>query len=269
MNHHPRDDDKGRSSDQPGEITDGYIFDESSGLYTKKSADPSHKPRHTRQSHVPLPVDVRRDWVDYVAIVIEVITLVGLALTVYYAGKQWKESHEQFLVDERAWIAIDSVKVKRATPPAGVIKAWSFIYDIYPKNVGKTVARHVVVRAATVGSGPPSPGSDRAAQLFQDGLFKDQGSGNPVVLPTVLAATLAPNSTSLAPFVMKAVEPNNGMWRYLVGRIDYDDAFGGKRWLKFCLIVANGAGDVKACGCCNDSDDNPFPKEPRRQPVTP
>jgi hypothetical protein len=183
------------------------------------------------------------------------------------AADTLSESIEQFRIDERAWIEFDPIKPIASYPPSQGFDAWAFKYELYPRNVGKTVARDVIARVGNVGSGgdtSPSSGG-RGIQMFQDGLFKDQGTGKRVQLPLVLATVLAPNTATRAPIAMGGTEPKNGFNSYLTGRIDYSDVFNIPHWMKFCVVVVNTAGEVRNCECCNDEDNNAeLPPKPKR-----
>ncbi len=76
---------------------------------------------------------------------------------------------ESFRIDERAWVEIETVKLKAAYPPTPGFNAWSFKYELYPKNAGKTVARDVVARAGDI-----LGGTDKGIQMFQDGSFRNR-----------------------------------------------------------------------------------------------
>ena len=61
-------------------------------------------------------------------------------------------------MDERAWIEIEPIKPVVIAPlPLGKV----FSYSIYPKNVGRTAARNIVVRAQNT-SGDASLGENAA-----------------------------------------------------------------------------------------------------------
>jgi hypothetical protein len=59
---------------------------------------------------------------------------------------------------------------------------------------------------------------------------------------------LPPNTVSTVPFIVSGQEPqvfSKDEWvSYLIGRIDYSDAFGVKHWLKICFFVADDKGTL-------------------------
>jgi hypothetical protein len=141
-----------------------------------------------------------------------------------------------------------------------------FVCEIFLKNLGKTAARDVSVKAKET-SGPEGYG-DRADILanFQDKFllnqFKVSGTDNPVIVPkNPVPKVLAPNSASPVPFRLTCaapkVYPGGLQWmNYMIGRVDYCDQFKVKHWLKFCFYVVNARGEVWACQAGNDEDRN-------------
>jgi len=72
---------------------------------------------------------------------------------------------------------------------------------------------------------------------------------------------LAPNTSSAIPVVLNGQEPQyfpKDEWvSYLIGRVDYTDAFGIDHWMKFCFFVADSRGILWNCKEGNDEDRNP------------
>ena len=72
------------------------------------------------------------------------------------AAETLNRSIEQFRADERAWIELEPIKpVSIVALPQGKV----FSYSIYPKNVGRTAARDIVVKAQNL-SGDASLGEN-------------------------------------------------------------------------------------------------------------
>jgi hypothetical protein len=165
------------------------------------------------------------------------------------------KSIEQFRIDERAWIEIEHIKPILFMPRDNKFGA-KFVYELYPKNVGKTVARDIILRAAYPASGF-SLGDD-AAQIgrAQESLLHEYFGDN-----NRMPKVLAPGTNSAVPFRANGQEPiifNKGAWySFLIGRIDYTDAFLTKHWMKFCFIVVNSRGELWNCHEGNDEDRNP------------
>jgi len=200
------------------------------------------------------------------------VTLIALAVyTVYtikmyhanrdaaYAAKSAAEtaadtlnrSIEQFRIDERAWIEIDRIERSRIGP--------AFRYRLYPQNVGKTAAHGVVVNAArSMQTSISLEGNADGIKRTQDGILLNalppEARENPI--PKVIA----PNTTAIVPFVMDGQAPQifakDERVSYLIGRIDYADAFGIKHWMKFCFYVGEANGNLWNCHEGNEEDQN-------------
>jgi hypothetical protein len=149
--------------------------------------------------------------------------------------------------------------------PANGNSPTAFSCSIYPKNVGKTVATNIVVKAVALGRSVEMNASEMQAtqDKFLLDRFREQGSGKNLLIPAnPVPKVLAPNTTANAPFIVEcqAVKnfPSGGTWyTFVVGRIDYCDQFNVRHWRKFCFFVANSRGDVWNCKEGNDEDRNP------------
>jgi hypothetical protein len=181
------------------------------------------------------------------------------------------QSTESFRVDERAWVEIEPINPILVAPASGKIGA-AFRYLLYPKNVGKTVATDVQVRAVPQMTGSVQMGDD-ANQIssIQDKLLMMQirgtlpdGSSTDMPIRQPMEKVLSPNTKATVPFTLNGQEPqvfSKDEWvAYLIGRIDYLDAFRVPHWRKFCFFVARGTGELWNCKEGNDEDRNPeFP----------
>jgi hypothetical protein len=184
------------------------------------------------------------------------------------AGETLRQSTESFRTDERAWVEIEPMKGYLFVPRTKEIGA-AFQYPIYIRNVGKTVARDIQLRANRQGSQGSITMGDNAEAIKweQDKLLTgnvptatDLPINNPV--PKVLA----PSTSSAVPLILNGQEPQyfpKDQWvSYLIGRVDYTDAFGIVHWMKFCFFVANPRGELWNCKEGNDEDNNPeLPKK--------
>lgn len=167
------------------------------------------------------------------------------------AKKSLKNSIESFRIDERAWVELEPIKPILFAKADEFISA-SFNYDIYPKNVGKTVARNIEMRAAHMCSGIEAGDNADYIRRAQDMLLHvNVGQNNRIT------KVLAPNTVSAVPFVLHAQAPQYAFYHFLYGRIDYTDAFSIKHWMKFCYIVNNSRGELVSCKEGNDEDHNP------------
>lgn len=161
---------------------------------------------------------------------------------------------EQFRVDERAWIEIDSIR-KTSLPASPGFPA-SFKYEVFLKNVGKTMAKDAVLRR--VSSLGPMP-NEGGVELAQKELLTPKSGRPPQVPPYPIPRAFAPNTALAIPFNLGGSPPKykNTFYSSSIGRIDYMDEFGVSHWMTFCLIVMNAAGDLQYCDYGNDEDRNP------------
>jgi hypothetical protein len=172
--------------------------------------------------------------------------------------KQIENSAESFRIDERAWVELEPIKPMLVAPEDKNFGAM-FTCDIYPKNVGKTVARDIDARAANVMS---VDGWDENADVVsraQDTMFSDPSLNS--VLVSHIPAVIAPNSVSPVPFrngcQAPRAFPNGHMeMHYLIGRVNYCDQFNVKHWLRFCFYIGTAKGEIWACKQGNYEDRN-------------
>jgi hypothetical protein len=124
------------------------------------------------------------------------------------------QSTEAFRIDERAWIALEPITPKLLEPIAGWGKTYR--YDIFLKNVGKTVAYNISVKAGnTEGTNFEGAGfgdDKRAVSMWQDrwikGTIKNSKTGATFKSPSNrIPRVLGPNTTSSAPFILIGQEP--------------------------------------------------------------
>ncbi len=172
---------------------------------------------------------------------------------------------DAFRTDERAWIELEPIKPTFLAPADKKFPA-AFSCEIYLKNVGKTVARDVSVKAQSLFASDRFGNNAEVVKNTQDKFLlsgnKEAGTGKPVLVPrNPLSRVLAPNTVSVVPFKLGCMAPQafpSGYSRreYIVGRIDYCDEFRVKHWLKFCFYVADAKGEVWACQEGNDEDRN-------------
>jgi hypothetical protein len=177
-----------------------------------------------------------------------------------------RQSAESFRIDERAWIEIEPIKPLLLTPGNDKFPTL-FTCNIYPKNVGKTVARDIVVKAQDLGSMEEFGRNAEDMRSTQDKMllngFKEMGTNKPVIVPSnPVPKVLGPNTVSPVPFRMTCEAPQvfrdgHQAMHFMVGRIDYCDQFRIKHWLKFCFYAVNARGEVWACQEGNDQDRNP------------
>jgi hypothetical protein len=172
------------------------------------------------------------------------------------AVKGFTQSIDSFRMDERAWVEIEPIKpvLLDNTPPFGA----TFTCNIFPKNVGKTAATDIVVRATDMFGSEEFGSLPTAMSSAQDKMMFDKSAK---YWAKTVPKVLAPGTTSAAPFRLTCQAPHvegGHQWpHYLVGRIDYSDQFRVKHWIKFCYFVVNARGEIWNCQEGNDEDRNP------------
>lgn len=227
-----------------------------------------------------------KDWWDKVKPYAEIVGILLLALYTFYtikmyhaskmsadaaasaadtATKALAKSIDDFRIDERAWIEIEQVKPDFLGNFPQIARRSQC--GIYPRNVGKTVATDITVKASAQWSSEELDADRSGMANIQDRFlldkFTEMGTGNTVNVPkNPVPKVLAPNTTSPAPFRLACQAPqffSNGhqMIHYILGRIDYCDQFRVKHWHKFCYFVVNARGEIRNCQEGNDEDRNP------------
>jgi hypothetical protein len=244
--------------DKPMEVRAVVSYDES----TVRDAKADSKRSHDTQQSIK-----KATWAGFVAVFLYAIVTAFMWRAMIEQNKiatiALNQSTQSFRLDERAWVEIEPIKPVLVAPADSKFSA-TFTCDIYPKNVGKTVAKDIVVKASDFGGREPTI---EEMNNMQDKLlldkFTEMGTGKPVVIPrNPVPKTLAPNSSSPVPFRLTCQAPqifSNGTQalHLMVGRIDYCDQFQIRHWNKFCFYVVNGRGEVWACKEGNDEDRNP------------
>jgi hypothetical protein len=173
------------------------------------------------------------------------------------ANAQLRQSIESFRIDERAWIEIQPI----ALPSNPAARLGAFRYELYPKNVGKTAATDIKIYVprgsmdSSITLGDNAPNISRSQDMLVNGALSDIPRVNPI------SKVLAPNTVATVPFIMDGQAPqyfSKDEWvSYLIGRIDYTDAFNIPHWLKFCFFVVDARGTLWNCKEGNDEDRNP------------
>jgi hypothetical protein len=184
------------------------------------------------------------------------------AYQTHLTRKQMRDNTESFKTDERAWIELEPIKPVLLTqdPKFGA----TFTCNFYPKNVGKTVAKDIAVKAVDEMANEQFEDDAEGMRIAQDKLLPAQlkdAATNKLLFFNPVPKVLAPNTASPTPFRLTCQEPQtfhsgHQMRHYLVGRIDYCDQFRVNHWMKFCFYVVNGRGDIWACHEGNDEDKN-------------
>jgi len=202
-------------------------------------------------------------WTEAATVILTLLIAIAAIYSAWIFQGQLNETRTIFRIDERAWIEIEPIKVTLFLPRTEKIGA-GFQYPIYIRNVGKTVARDIQLRATRQGPQSSVAMGDSAEALNweQEKLLLDKvptASNIPINNP--VPKVLAPNTSSAVPVILNGQEPQYfpkvQVVSYLIGRIDYTDAFGVSHWMKFCFFVVNARGDLWNCKEGNDEDRNP------------
>ena len=94
-------------------------------------------------------------------------------LQALFAKKSLENGIESFRLDERAWIELEPFKPVLSSKADETFGA-SFNYEIYPKNVGKTVASNIELRASDIASGIQLGDNADRIRSTQDMLLRNQ-----------------------------------------------------------------------------------------------
>ena len=201
------------------------------------------------------------------------LTVAALVGYTWYTRQQWitlnksvTDAENAFRVDERAWVELEPIKPVLFY--SGPLMRNFFKYNIYPKNVGKTVAYDITVRAfrTALMSGLSLGDDPKQMKMYQErGLLGNLYGRKPkeaeAILSRRVAGVLGPSVVSTVPFDLYGGAPqvfkNETIYDFLIGRIDYRDAFSVKHWLEFCFFVDKSSGELQYCQQGNDEDHSP------------
>jgi len=220
-----------------------------------------------------------KPWIEAIGVVVAVALLIFNLLTLLEIRRQTTEitrsaaaaqqqirlSTESFRIDERARIEIELSPPHLRAGPSGGFRA-IYLYHFSIKNVGKTVAYGMRVRALPSApiSGIEFGDNTYAINSYQDKMLLGKFTNGPpesVIGPRRIPKTLGPGLISPVSFDLSGVPPQmfasgTGAYEFLIGRIDYEDAFDVAHWLKYCYFVANSQGELQSCREGNDEDRN-------------
>ena len=166
-----------------------------------------------------------------------------------------------FRADERAWVEIEKIEKADTYPPSPPF-ATIFKYSFSVKNFGKTVARDVKIHIENIDQDGTFESKKRPIRMLQDSLFRDSKSGRRVIPPVKPSPqSIAPNGQFTVPVYSGGQEPRliggRYMYGFMLGRIDYVDAFDTQHWVRFCFMIMNAKGEVGHCQYGNEEDNNP------------
>lgn len=145
----------------------------------------------------------RAAWASFMAVVVYAIVTLLMWNAMRKQNKIADSALAQSRVDERAWVEIDSIKPILLRPADQQFSA-TFMCNLFPKNVGKTVARDIDMRAMEIFTTDGWDANADQVRKAQDRMFTGQGSQfGQSAIPKVLA----PNSVSPVPFRLTCQAP--------------------------------------------------------------
>jgi hypothetical protein len=164
-------------------------------------------------------------------------------------------------LDQRAWIEFEPIKPKPYKDSTEL-----HTYELFPRNVGKTAARNIVVRADNATQNREGIENTKHPEWIhnmQDKyLFGKFKNSPPLNGGTPVPSVLGPNTVSPIPITYIEQSPQVfpsgfSVVSEIVGRIDYVDEFGVPHWIRFCFYTSDAAGNLASCAAGNDEDRNP------------
>jgi hypothetical protein len=160
------------------------------------------------------------------------------------ARKNTDAATHDFKVDERAWVEIEIAK----HPP--ISNSAVILFDIVPKNVGKTVARGVSLRVdyflRTSGER-----LEKKIRQFDQNLLQGKGS------KVVVEQDIAPNANAAVPYgpAIDVGDPVGDAGYCLLGLLTYRDEFNVSHYRLFCFVGSKNLTN-QPCEVGNEEDGN-------------
>ena len=175
------------------------------------------------------------------------------------AEKQRIDSQANTRLDERAWLQVAVEKTGNDFVAGTQSSPVAFRYFLRVHNYGKTAAKNIEYK---VGPSPRSSismnKSKRFVAMSQNILRGKVPTAKDIPVNQPGPRTLVPNSDVPVPITTSGQPPqvsSSDQWvSYIIGRVDYKDAFGGPHWYTFCYYIANDRGDLRTCFVGNDSN---------------
>lgn len=177
-------------------------------------------------------------------------------------------SIQQFRVDERAWLELESFQNKPVEMTPALKRAFpglrAFAQGVTIRNYGRSIARNISVRLNMTNAAESFGKNSEKLRITEEALRLGRNTAKNksdwvYIFRAPIATSLAPGSTTNAtmPFagLPHHAEGGKDVFPYIVGRIDYTDAFGVPHWKTFCFQLTET--DRSYCETGNDEDSNP------------
>jgi hypothetical protein len=210
---------------------------------------------------------------DWAMVGLTLFALGAAIFSAWYLEQQVKDARQatnaaikNFQMDERAWVELDGkpkVAQSRKVEGQAILgpsEQVVFAYDINFRNVGKTLAKNVVVYAGFYSSDLPFQDESKKIDAFVKGLPPKLNLAiMPPNVPVQVPRTEeVPNSvTDIRPkpsLAKKGIRITQLSGSYLVGLIVYQEEFQEKpHHLEFCFIPAE-SGELRPCEFSNKED---------------
>jgi hypothetical protein len=183
---------------------------------------------------------------DWAMVALTFLTATAAFVSAWLFQAQLTDARKSFRVDERAWIEVDIVPDAKPEPTAP--KAFNF--RVYPKNIGKTVARNVSFGLITTGGINDVRNDPKGVAALLDNA-KRSAKGRPAW------AVFAPNITTPVGYMFQGEARTIDSFFFVIGYVEYLDEFHVFHWKTFCFASTEIPGEFEYCPYGNDEDSNP------------
>jgi hypothetical protein len=167
----------------------------------------------------------------------------------------WRDAHDNFKIDQRAWIGLEDIVSTPLVPEIG--KPWDLAPSL--KNSGKTPGKRVMMRNVEELSSDTPDVNIRCAEAVAM-------KASQTILPpnsSYKAVLHVANGVSLPKDWQKEITDHGTL--YVDGCIVYDDIFGDTHWMTYCArftpVIESNPVSFLACPLYNDSGEGNQPKK--------
>jgi hypothetical protein len=178
------------------------------------------------------------------------------------AAEESEAQIKQIHVDDRAWIVPEVTKLHEVVEPSTGKSSGFYMYGIGVRNVGKTLGKKIIIRISKI----PAEGIDQIPPWYikweEEGRLKTVSDKDPhryeQLEHLALPSTLVPGASSIEPARIAVQTPqdvgqNRLSFEVIVGRLEYEDIFGGEHWAGFCYLIDSRA-DLMPCPSGNEQE---------------